>query len=79
MMMMTTMAAFIQFIRCVMLCFVVLCCVYDLMFSHEITYLASADGLQPGAFFHSLNSIPTYSNEIRNSGTTYDDKKNETC
>lgn len=43
------------------------------------TYLDSADGLQPGAFLHNRNNIPTYSNEIRNSGKTYDDKKNETC
>lgn len=48
-------------------------------FSHWNTYLDSADGLQPGAFFHNLNNMPTYSNEIRNSGITYDDKKNETC
>lgn len=73
--MMMMMAAFIQFVQ-----FIVLCAMrYDWMLSHEITYLASADGLQPGAFFHSLSSMPTYSNEIRKSGITYDDKKNETC
>lgn len=48
-------------------------------FSHWITYLDWALFEQPGAFFHSLSNMPTYSNDIRNSGITYDDKKNETC
>lgn len=43
------------------------------------TYLDSADGLQPGAPFQSLANIPMYSKHINVSGTTYEDKKNDTC
>lgn len=57
----------------------VLFCFVPFGFTFTFTYLDSADGLQPGAFLHSLANIPTYSNEIRNSGITYEDKKNETC
>lgn len=42
-------------------------------------YLDSAEGLQPGAPFQSLANIPMYSKHINVSGTTYDDKKNDTC
>lgn len=54
-------------------------CSVNMIISISIIYLDSADGLQPGAFFHSLANMPIYSNDIRNNGITYDDRKNETC
>lgn len=43
---------------------------WSLLFILLSHYLDSAEGLQPGAPFHSRANIPMYSNDIRKSGTT---------